>query len=113
MTAIKCVGSVLAPYDSDQLIPVYGFGARVPPQGDVSHCFPLTFRDDAPAVFGVQVTNQQSTVTLKDMTILFSNACSSLALVHGLVIINARMLKHLLLYICSTTSTRTSFTHIA
>ena len=55
MTAIKSVGSVLAPYDSDQLIPMFGFGARIPPVGDISHCFPLTFREDAPAVLGVQV----------------------------------------------------------
>ncbi len=53
--ALKSVGSVLAPYDSDQLIPIYGFGARIPPTGTVSHCFPLTFKEDAPAVMGVQV----------------------------------------------------------
>jgi len=54
--ALKSVGSVLAPYDSDQLIPVYGFGARIPPAGEVSHCFPLTFKEEAPAVLGVQVS---------------------------------------------------------
>ena len=55
MQAIKSVGSVLAPYDSDQMIPVYGFGARLPPTGDVSHCFPLTFNEQRPEVHGVQV----------------------------------------------------------
>ena len=53
--AIRSVGSVLAPYDSDQLIPVFGFGARVPPNGEVSHCFPLNFNPHKPDVFGVQV----------------------------------------------------------
>ena len=52
--AIKSVGSVLAPYDTDQLIPVYGFGARMP-DGQVSHCFPLNFNYQRPDVFGVQV----------------------------------------------------------
>ena len=55
MTAIKSVGSVLAPYDSDQMIPVYGFGARLPPMGEVSHCFPLTLDSRRTEVFGVQV----------------------------------------------------------
>ena len=52
--AIKSVGSVLAPYDSDQLIPAYGFGARMP-DGQVSHCFPLNFNPQRPDVYGVQV----------------------------------------------------------
>ena len=55
MAAIKSVGSVLAPYDSDQLIPVFGFGARLPPTGEVSHCFPLTLNHQRPEVYGVQV----------------------------------------------------------
>ena len=52
--AIKSVASVLAPYDSDQLIPAFGFGARLPPEGRVSHCFPLTFNEARPEVGGVQ-----------------------------------------------------------
>ena len=52
--AIKSVGSVLTPYDSDQLIPAYGFGARMP-DGQVSHCFPLNFNHQRPDVYGVQV----------------------------------------------------------
>ena len=52
--ALKAVGSVLAPYDTDQLIPAYGFGARMP-DGQVSHCFPLNFNDQRPDVYGVQV----------------------------------------------------------
>lgn len=51
------MASVLTPYDSDQMIPVYGFGARLPPDGHVSHCFPLNFRPEQPEVHGVQVCN--------------------------------------------------------
>lgn len=42
---IRSVGSILQPYDSDQMYPVYGFGARVRlPDGTQSpaqHCFPV------------------------------------------------------------------------
>jgi hypothetical protein len=48
---ILAVGSVICPYDVDQLFPVYGFGAQV---GDeVSHCFPLTFDPENPSVRGL------------------------------------------------------------
>ncbi len=33
------VGDILCPYDSDNNFPVYGFGAKLPPAGTVSHCF--------------------------------------------------------------------------
>ncbi|XP_065827522.1 copine-3-like [Oscarella lobularis] len=52
--AIQSVGSVLAPYDSDQLFPIWGFGARIPPSHAVSHCFPLTGSVDRPEVRGVE-----------------------------------------------------------
>ena len=56
MFAIKSVGSVLAPYDTDQMIPTFGFGARLPPGGQVSHCFPLNFNYQNPEVNGIQVS---------------------------------------------------------
>eukprot|EP00179_Madagascaria_erythrocladioides_P007549 CAMPEP_0198323568 /NCGR_PEP_ID=MMETSP1450-20131203/11776_1 /TAXON_ID=753684 ORGANISM="Madagascaria erythrocladiodes, Strain CCMP3234" /NCGR_SAMPLE_ID=MMETSP1450 /ASSEMBLY_ACC=CAM_ASM_001115 /LENGTH=748 /DNA_ID=CAMNT_0044027285 /DNA_START=56 /DNA_END=2305 /DNA_ORIENTATION=- len=39
--AIRAVTQILGPYDSDQKIPAYGYGARLPPQNTVSHCFAL------------------------------------------------------------------------
>jgi vacuolar-type H+-ATPase subunit F/Vma7 len=48
---IAAVGEVLCPYDSDQLFPVMGFGAKI--SGNVSHCFPLTFNSEAPDVHGL------------------------------------------------------------
>lgn len=46
--AIRAVGDILAAYDSDQLFPTYGFGAKLPPDFDVpSHKFPLSGSEDA------------------------------------------------------------------
>jgi hypothetical protein len=48
---ITAVGEIICPYDTDQLFPVLGFGARI--AGVVSHCFPLTFNPAAPDVQGL------------------------------------------------------------
>lgn len=37
--AIQAVGTIIQDYDSDKLFPVLGFGARLPPDGRVSHEF--------------------------------------------------------------------------
>ncbi|KAM9445060.1 copine-9 isoform 2-T2 [Clarias gariepinus] len=39
--ALKAVGEIIQDYDSDKLFPAYGFGAKIPPDGNVSHAFPL------------------------------------------------------------------------
>ena len=57
MAAIKSVASILADYDSNQRFPAFGFGAKSPQFGGVSHCFPLNFNFRAPEVIGVQVSN--------------------------------------------------------
>jgi hypothetical protein len=51
--AILAVGEILAAYDSDNMFPVYGFGAKLP-NGQVSHCFPVNGNPNAPEVRGVQ-----------------------------------------------------------
>ena len=48
---ISSVGGVVCPYDSDQLFPVFGFGGKV--NGQLSHCFPLTFDFNNPCVQGL------------------------------------------------------------
>ncbi|MES1915803.1 MAG: hypothetical protein MHM6MM_007702 [Cercozoa sp. M6MM] len=50
--AIRAIGDILAPYDSDQQFPLFGFGARLP-NGEVSHCFALTGNEAQPEVHGV------------------------------------------------------------
>lgn len=42
--AIRAVCNVLAPYDSDGMIPVFGFGAKLVHTGQVSHCFNVNFQ---------------------------------------------------------------------
>jgi len=51
--AMQRISTILAPYDHDQLIPVYGFGARLKRTNAVSHCFPLNFNYDKPEVKGL------------------------------------------------------------
>lgn len=39
--ALKAVGEIIQDYDSDKMFPALGFGARLPPDGRVSHEFAL------------------------------------------------------------------------
>lgn len=39
--ALTAVGEVIQHYDSDKMFPALGFGAKLPPDGRVSHEFPL------------------------------------------------------------------------
>jgi len=50
-SCIFSVGSIVCPYDTDQLFPIFGFGGKV--NGTVSHCFPLTFNPSNPNVQGL------------------------------------------------------------
>ena len=44
--AIEACGYVVAYYDYDQLFPVYGFGAKLKNDNQISHCFNLNFKSD-------------------------------------------------------------------
>ena len=44
------MGEIVEDYDTDKLFPVYGFGARLPPHGNVSHMFPVNFNAQNPFV---------------------------------------------------------------
>ncbi|KAJ6650060.1 Copine-8, partial [Pseudolycoriella hygida] len=39
--ALRSVGNIIEHYDRSQLFPAFGFGAKLPPAGNVSHQFPL------------------------------------------------------------------------
>eukprot|EP00959_Pyramimonas_sp_CCMP1952_P290570 6077724-Pyramimonas_sp.AAC.1 len=51
--AIWSVGNILAPYDSNQMFAVYGYGAALPGNRVTSHCFHLSGDPNSPYVHGV------------------------------------------------------------
>ena len=51
--AIQAVGEIIEPYDSDKQFPALGFGARIPPHGQVSFEFFLNLTSN-PYCNGVQ-----------------------------------------------------------
>ena len=53
-TAIRSVGEIIEDYDADKMFPALGFGAKVPPTGQVSHEFFLNLRTDTPYCNGVE-----------------------------------------------------------
>uniref|UniRef100_A0AAY4E4I9 C2 domain-containing protein n=1 Tax=Denticeps clupeoides TaxID=299321 RepID=A0AAY4E4I9_9TELE len=52
--ALKAVGEIIQDYDSDKLFPAYGFGAKLPPDGKISHAFPLNSNTDDPNCVGIE-----------------------------------------------------------
>jgi len=53
VTAIRAVGDIIQDYDSDNQYPALGFGARIPPDGRVSHEFFLNL-SDSPYCDGIE-----------------------------------------------------------
>merc|ERR1711892_747928 len=54
VTAIQAVGEIIQDYDSDKQFPCLGFGARIPPRGEVSHEFFLTLDASRPFCAGLE-----------------------------------------------------------
>ncbi|XP_030229890.1 copine-9 [Gadus morhua] len=52
--ALKAVGDIIQDYDSDKLFPAYGFGAKLPPDGKISHAFPLNSNMDDPNCVAIE-----------------------------------------------------------
>ncbi|ESO90286.1 hypothetical protein LOTGIDRAFT_178865 [Lottia gigantea] len=52
--AIRSVGGVCQDYDTDKMFPVLGFGAKIPPQFDVSHEFAVNFNLQNPFCAGIE-----------------------------------------------------------
>uniref|UniRef100_A0A674BBP5 Copine Vb n=1 Tax=Salmo trutta TaxID=8032 RepID=A0A674BBP5_SALTR len=51
--ALKAVGEIIQDYDSDKMFPALGFGAKLPPDGRVSHEFPLNGDIENPYCNGI------------------------------------------------------------
>ena len=77
MYAIRTVGSVLAPYDTDQRYPCFGFGAKLPPYSQVSHCFALNGNENDPEVTGVDVSYSHTHCVLM-LSSLYVHTCINL-----------------------------------
>ncbi|XP_058478376.1 copine-3-like isoform X1 [Solea solea] len=54
LAAIWAVGNVIQDYDSNKMFPVFGFGAKIPPNGQVSHEFPINFNPTNPFCAGIE-----------------------------------------------------------
>ncbi|XP_041833351.1 copine-8 [Melanotaenia boesemani] len=52
--ALKAVGEIIQDYDSDKMFPALGFGAKLPPDGRVSHEFALNGNPQNPYCAGVE-----------------------------------------------------------
>ncbi|XP_031628973.1 copine-9-like [Contarinia nasturtii] len=52
--ALSSVGSIIQNYDESQLFPAFGFGAKIPPTGQVYHQFPLNNNPSHPYCAGVE-----------------------------------------------------------
>ena len=63
------MGSIIEDYDTDKMFPALGFGARVPPNGQVSHEFFLNLRSDNPYCSGVQGLLEAYHMSLQNVTL--------------------------------------------
>uniref|UniRef100_A0A8C6WZC3 Copine 8 n=1 Tax=Neogobius melanostomus TaxID=47308 RepID=A0A8C6WZC3_9GOBI len=52
--ALKAVGEIIQDYDSDKMFPALGFGAKLPPDGRVSHEFALNGSPQNPYCAGIE-----------------------------------------------------------
>ncbi|VVC25773.1 Hypothetical protein CINCED_3A006086 [Cinara cedri] len=52
--ALSAVGDIIQDYDSDKMFPALGFGAKIPPQGNVSHEFFLNLQASDPYCAGIE-----------------------------------------------------------
>jgi hypothetical protein len=50
---MQAVGRIIQDYDSDKMFPVLGFGARLPPDGRVSHEFFVNMNPTNPYCSGI------------------------------------------------------------
>ncbi|RDD37578.1 Copine-3 [Trichoplax sp. H2] len=53
LDALIAVGNVCQDYDTDKLFPAFGFGAKIPPNYQCSHIFPLNFNPSNPYAAGI------------------------------------------------------------
>lgn len=68
INALKSIVEILQYYDHDNKIPVYGFGAKLPPSfGIVSQCFALNGNFFSPEVYGLEEVLKVYLKTVKNV----------------------------------------------
>uniref|UniRef100_A0A183SEZ7 Copine domain-containing protein n=1 Tax=Schistocephalus solidus TaxID=70667 RepID=A0A183SEZ7_SCHSO len=67
--ALHAVGEIISDYDSDNLFPAYGFGARIPPDNLVSHNFPLNGNRENPFCQGIDGVMEAYRYALQTVTL--------------------------------------------
>ncbi len=65
--AIRCCGEIIAQYDTDKIFPCFGYGAILPGETEVSHCFNLNFKDD-PNIEGINTVLEYYNEAIKKLT---------------------------------------------
>ncbi|XP_004553977.1 copine-8 [Maylandia zebra] len=65
--ALKAVGEIIQDYDSDKMFPALGFGAKLPPDGRVSHEFALNGNPQNPYCAGIDGVMEAYYQTLKSV----------------------------------------------
>ncbi|XP_031627955.1 copine-9-like [Contarinia nasturtii] len=65
--AICGVGEIIEYYDASKLFPAFGFGAKLPPNGKLSHLFPLNGTPSYPFCDGVAEILKQYRIRLKNV----------------------------------------------
>jgi len=66
--AITAVGNILQMYDTDKLIPVFGFGARLPISSEAYHCFALNGNIFSPETFSIAGVEKLYTTNMPKLT---------------------------------------------
>uniref|UniRef100_A0A8C5CEK6 Copine 8 n=1 Tax=Gadus morhua TaxID=8049 RepID=A0A8C5CEK6_GADMO len=65
--ALKAVGEIIQDYDSDKMFPALGFGAKLPPDGRVSHEFALNGNPQNPYCSGIEGVMESYYQSLKSV----------------------------------------------
>lgn len=65
--ALRGIGEIIQQYDSEQLYPAFGFGAKIPPNGHVSHQFPLNGNPSHPYCSGIEDILHQYRAQVKNI----------------------------------------------
>ncbi|KAL7982730.1 hypothetical protein Chor_010328 [Crotalus horridus] len=65
--ALKAVGEIIQDYDSDKMFPALGFGAKLPPDGRISHEFALNGNPQNPYCNGIDGVMEAYYMSLKSV----------------------------------------------